>query len=870
MEPFALLRDRLEREQVTSEVAHCDSLLNSCEMIIRHITAVACSVLPESEPGDAVRYRAEFELMRTSGIGDWSRLAQTLLAGPNYSMAAKRLEGGPFEGALSQLTRSAKTLNDDWIVTVIEGIRAALSMIGESPGQARSPKLMEFLYEFPRLRNKMDAHGAPTSEQKAAIAALLQGPVDSLMTNLTILQIPIVSIAFARNRTGQSPRILDVIGTEASNLRKGLEDGYLPRSQLNGLFSVLSGSLSRINLAIADSDLRDFYYANGNFREESTTSEFLSYITNTRRRIKATDWSAAPPSLVESLTAGEVQLRVEDCSFTNFPSKDSSKYVARRQLETELLSQLSTPYRRVISLKGIGGVGKTSLALNVVKEICRTGVFDVVIWASARDLDLLEKSARQVKPSVQSSVDLAELNRSLFSQMTTVPPGDSLEWFGRTLQSDEYGKVLWVLDNFETLQDPAEVFSLIDRALGPSNRVLITTRHREFFGDYEIEVRGLERTEFQQLVEDFSASIGVHISSEKADQIFRETDGHPYITKMMISEFKVNPLTAIKSIVNRADLQENLLERTYSRLSEGSAITFLLLSTFNSAIPGIALRVAVSDFPVIGGDLESFLEELASNSMIELTPLDNDFIIELPAVARVFGQRKLLTSDFKTSILAMSEVLKLFGPIDKTMAASLRSARLRPSGPIFRFWQATRRAIEEGREPERHLQLASDVARNEPDLWRNIAEFHQANGEKPEAIAAWKMFVESGHNEQHAWRQIAQSFEALDRDEEALSAWVSRAQTFDATIDDVSFAANKVNGWLSRGRVTLLPAQVEVLIKPLIELMEHRIGECKATDLARLAHLHRRTGNQTRAWEVAELGVELEPDNEHCLRILAR
>lgn len=870
MEPFELLRDRINREQAASEAAHCDSLLNSCEMVIRHLTALLCSILPESETGNSVRYRTEYELIRSSGIGDWSRQAQNLLAGPNYSLIAGRLEGGPFEGALAQFSRSAKSLDDTWIVALIEGMRQALSVIGEKPSDARSIKLIEFLREFPRLRNKMDAHGAPTSGDKAEIALFLEKPIGDLLTKLTLLKIPIVSIELARIDPDKAPKVLDVVGNEASGLRSRFEDGYLPRSHSGGLFTVASGSPTRINLACSEPDLRDFFYANGSFSEGSTSAEFLSYITNKRKRVNAADWSAAPASLVESLTAGESELRIEGKSFTNFPSRDSPKYVKRNQLEAELLAQLAAPYRRVISLKGLGGVGKTSLALNVVKEVCHSGLFDVVIWASARDLDLLENSARPVKPSIQSSLELAELSRSLYSQMTADYPGDPLEWFGHALQSDDQGRVLWVLDNFETLQDPADVYSLIDRSLGPSNRVLITTRHRDFYGDYEIEVRGLERSEFQQLVDEFSTSIGVRITSEKAEQIFRETDGHPYITKMMISDFKVNPLTAIKTVANRADLQENLLERTYSRLSEGSSNLFLLLSTFNSVILGIALRVAVADFPIFGDDVESLLDELASNSMVELTSLDNDFQVELPAVTRAFGQRKLVTSDFRTSILAMSEVLKLFGPIDKATAASARSKRLRPSGPVTRFWQTTRKAIEEGGNAEHYLRLAADVARSEPELWRSIAEYHQGTGETIEAIAAWKMYIESGQNHQHAWWQLALLFETLNRDDEALSAWVSRAQCEDASIEDVSFAANKVNGWLSRRRVVLLPAQVEVLIRPLISVLEHRISECKADDYARLAHLHKRLDNGARAWELADLGLKLEPENEHCLRILNR
>ena len=862
------MQDRNTREKADSGSAYCDSLLNSCEFIIRHLSALLCASLPHSEAGESIRYRTEYELFRTSGIGDWSRHAQQLLAGPNFSLLTKEIPEGGLQGSLSIFTRPVKGHEDQWIVEVVIAFRNCLRIIGEEPNTSKSIKLIEFINEFPRLRNKMDAHGAPTSNEKSRIADELEVIVENLIVHVSILQLAIVRVDFSKQSGIRDSRVLDVVGNESPVVRESLKNGFLPKSQESGLFVVLPSGIRRINLLYSETDLLDFFYANGNYKEQHQTAEFLSYVTNGRKRIKCTEWSSVPLGVSESVTAGTRNLRFIGTVLTNLPQVDMSPYVRRPKLEKELIEELSAPYRRVITLKGIGGVGKTTLALSVVNELCEAEKFDVVIWASARDLDLVEDTSRQVKPSIQSTQDLANLNKSLISQIGNIEPDDALAWFGRFLGSDEYGRILWVLDNFETLQDTGEVFSLIDRALGPTNRVLITTRHRDFYGDYQIEVRGLERKEFTQLAEEFGKRIGISLPNDRVDQIFRDTDGHPYIAKMMISELRNSPMAGTKSVISKPDLQDNLLERTYSRLSEGAAAIFLLLSTFNSAITGTAIRLAIYDDQTIEGDIESLIDELASNSLVEVDLIEGDVLVHLPSVAMAFGSRKLVTSDLRTPILAMSGVLKLFGPINREQISQFRTSPPKGSDPISRFWKSIRRQLNDENERDRYLDLAREVARTHSIVWRWIAEYFDEENEPAKAISSWKMFIEAGNLTQYAWWQIAQNFEKLDRHEEALAAWVSRAKCEDATIQDVSFAANKLNGWVSRKQVKLDSAEKVILIDPLVSVLESRINECSADDLSRLAHLYTRLENHRRAREVAEMGLVKDPQNQYCLRFL--
>ena len=52
--------------------------------------------------------------------------------------------------------------------------------------------------------------------------------------------------------------------------------------------------------------------------------------------------------------------------------------------------------------------------------------------------------------------------------------------------------------------------------------------------------------------------------------------------------------------------------------------------------------------------------------------------------------------------------------------------------------------------------------------------------------------------------------------------------------------------------------------------METRLGDLSATNCSRLAWLYLNVGNPTRALDVAKLGVEQEPENEHCQNLILK
>ena len=52
--------------------------------------------------------------------------------------------------------------------------------------------------------------------------------------------------------------------------------------------------------------------------------------------------------------------------------------------------------------------------------------------------------------------------------------------------------------------------------------------------------------------------------------------------------------------------------------------------------------------------------------------------------------------------------------------------------------------------------------------------------------------------------------------------------------------------------------------------MENRLKNLSATNCSRLAWLYLNVGNPQRALDVAKVGVEREPDNEHCQKLIRK
>jgi len=423
---------------------------------------------------------------------------------------------------------------------------------------------------YAQLRNKI-YHGSPGLQVTSDLSPFLEEAINLFVDNA---QMFAMNWAFLHRNLSGKYRVLPLSSSaEAFN--------YLHRTNseqyADGVY-VHFERPRRVELLSSDADLADVFVANGGFTAKRY--EALSYVTGSIAYRDSVEYLTPAEELPPSRTHGSGELEVRRDCLSNAPPPES-EYVVRKDLEDRLTDRLlDRELHRLVTLHGRGGAGKTSLALKVIDAIASSKRYDTIVRFSARDIDLLTDGPKPVKPQVFTTKEIArEFVRLVDGR--DVNSQDALALFSRALGGTDSGPSLFVFDNFETVDNPPDVFTWVDTYLRHPNKGLITTRHREFKGDYPIEVDRMSEQEADELITRQAKRLNVAdlITDEYRDNLYRESDGQPYVLKILIGEVARNrrPVAVERIIADRDEMLTALFERTYAKLSPGAQRVFFTL-----------------------------------------------------------------------------------------------------------------------------------------------------------------------------------------------------------------------------------------------------------------------------------------------------
>ena len=234
------------------------------------------------------------------------------------------------------------------------------------------------------------------------------------------------------------------------------------------------------------------------------------------------------------------------------------------------------------------------------------------------------------------------------------------------------GPFIFVFDNFETIRDQTQFYASVNNAVRLPNKVLVTTRTRDFKADYPIEVRGMARDEYHALVTEVSVSLGIRhlIDDAYEEALYDESDGHPYITKVLLGEVAhEGRAVSLKRVVATKDaMLDALFDRSFASLSPASQRVFLTLCSWRSLVPKIGLEAVLLRPGNERIDVDGALSELFQASLVEdlRNPEEGSHFLSVPLAASLFGKKKLVTSPLKIAIEADLELVRGFGATNTT------------------------------------------------------------------------------------------------------------------------------------------------------------------------------------------------------------
>jgi tetratricopeptide (TPR) repeat protein len=314
----------------------------------------------------------------------------------------------------------------------------------------------------------------------------------------------------------------------------------------------------------------------------------------------------------------------------NLPQRPYSKFIGRQQDMKKVLKWLMPRYSIYkICITGIGGVGKTSLALacayhclyasSAPEPPANVPIFDLIIFVSAKervlDRDGLHQKLRYASADlVQQILNMLGSKELLTHETPATSFEEQVDLICRVL---EKYRTLLILDNLETVQNLKKIESFLQDLPG-TVRSILTTRN-SFIGD-PIPLTVLSEEEGLNLVQHQAKHIGVKLSAENCKDLYDLTGGLPLAIHLVIGQlYRGRSIERVQKqlLEPTGDLVQYCFKASVESIQDQPAYYLLLAATLlpESVPRDLLINVVLSDCddPYVG---ENAIEQLQTLSLV--------------------------------------------------------------------------------------------------------------------------------------------------------------------------------------------------------------------------------------------------------------
>lgn len=341
--------------------------------------------------------------------------------------------------------------------------------------------------------------------------------------------------------------------------------------------------------------------------------------------------------------------------FHNLPNRDYIRFVGR-DAELARLQQLLAPENRtwVIVIDGIGGIGKSALALETAHRYLQEfdslpekERFQAIIWVSAKTAVLTADGIASRKHATRTLEDIYT-TIAVTLQREDITRASSEEQSQIVCQALTRQRTLLIVDNLETIDDERVNAFLME--LPSPTKCIVTTRHRINVA-YPIRLTGMPYTDALTLINQESEKKSVSLTNDEADVLYRRTGGVPLAIVWSIAQmgYGYRVSTMLRRLGDATgDINRYCFASAVESLGSKPAYRLLMaLSLFKTDASRDALEY-VADLARL--DQEDGLVDLERLSLVNksgdrfsLLPLTRDYVGDLlerdPALARDLRQR---------------------------------------------------------------------------------------------------------------------------------------------------------------------------------------------------------------------------------------
>ncbi|MEM7332816.1 MAG: NB-ARC domain-containing protein [Chloroflexota bacterium] len=299
----------------------------------------------------------------------------------------------------------------------------------------------------------------------------------------------------------------------------------------------------------------------------------------------------------------------------------------------------------IISIDGIGGIGKTALADFITRQIIKNNQFDDVLWITAKHTHLSTLGRLQIE-SGRPALTFQMLIDRLGNQLE-ITQENHIQQARQIKQYLKEKRCLVVIDNLETVADYRTLLPEIKSLQNPS-KFLLTSRIRllQESGVFSVSLSELALHDAITMMRNEARLSGFTALSDAQDEdlekIYNVVGGNPLALKLIVGQLRVHSLPRVldrfgqkpKNINQTEGIFEYIYQEIWEGLGDTSKATLLALTQAGDS--GFSFDHLVDISGLEEEDISPCLEELIQSSLVDLSGSIFDRRYRLHRLSEVF------------------------------------------------------------------------------------------------------------------------------------------------------------------------------------------------------------------------------------------
>ncbi|TFI52508.1 tetratricopeptide repeat protein [Mastigocladus laminosus UU774] len=302
-------------------------------------------------------------------------------------------------------------------------------------------------------------------------------------------------------------------------------------------------------------------------------------------------------------------------------------FVGRKQEIARCLEALSPDDRGWgVAIDGIGGMGKTALALEVAHLARKQALFDAYLFVSAKTTWLSAKGVQQETLTLSSLDSFCREFAQMLGQTEIVNMSDATARRQALLDALRGRRALLIWDNLETLNtEEREMIAEFLRKLPTPNKAIITSRRRTGESALTIRLDRLSETEAKELMQAKAQRYPRLAQELKATRpeiltaVYNAAGGNPLALDWTLGQVAYKgcsistALERLRNAPDSAELYGFLFADTASDLSDNDRTVLSALAIFRTPATTVALVDATG---LVGNEIRVSVDKLVTLSLV--------------------------------------------------------------------------------------------------------------------------------------------------------------------------------------------------------------------------------------------------------------